>query len=60
MTLLADADSGPQQVRLDFELTAEQSYTFSVYRTLQLGLEDVRIELATKLRDDGRWSSSSS
>jgi hypothetical protein len=53
VTLLADADSGPQQVRLDFELTAEKSYKFSVYRTLQLGLEDVRIELNTKLREDG-------
>ena len=51
--LSAEADSGPQQVRLDFELTAERSYKFSVYRTLQLGLEDVRIELSTKLREDG-------
>jgi hypothetical protein len=53
VTLLPDADSGPQQIRLDFELTAEQTYKFSVYRTLQLGLEDVRIELSTKLREDG-------
>jgi hypothetical protein len=53
VTLLPDADTGPQQVRLDFELAAERSYTFSVYRSLQLGLDDVRIELATKLRDDG-------
>jgi hypothetical protein len=53
VTLLAEADSGPQPVRLDFELAAERNYRFSVYRTLQLGLEDVRIELSSKLREDG-------
>ncbi|HEX5103620.1 MAG TPA: hypothetical protein VFV87_07415, partial [Pirellulaceae bacterium] len=53
VTLLADANSGPQPVRLDFEITADRNYRFSVYRTLQLGLDDVQIELRTKLRNDG-------
>ncbi|MDX1945923.1 MAG: hypothetical protein SFU86_11040 [Pirellulaceae bacterium] len=51
--LQPDANSGPQPVRLDFELAAGQNYRFSVYRTLQLGLDDVQIELATRLREDG-------
>jgi hypothetical protein len=51
--LSGDANSGPQPVRLDFDLTADRNYRFSVYRTLQLGLEDVQIELVTRLREDG-------
>src|SRR5262249_920664 len=42
---------GPQPVRLDFEI--QGAYHFSVYRTLQLGLDDVQVELATRLRKDG-------
>lgn len=53
VTLKADANSGPQAVRLDFEIAADRLYKFSVYRTLQLGLEDVQIELTTRLREDG-------
>ena len=53
VALQPDANSGPQPVRLDFDLTADRNYRFSVYRTLQLGLEDVHVELATRLRDDG-------
>jgi hypothetical protein len=53
VTLQPDANSGPQPVRLDFEITAERTYRFSVYRTLQLGLEDVQIELTTRMRSDG-------
>jgi hypothetical protein len=48
-----DANSGPQPVRLDFEISAEQGHRFSVYRTLQLGLADVQVELLTRLRKDG-------
>jgi hypothetical protein len=51
VTLPADASSGPQPVRLDFDI--QGSYHFSVYRTLQLGLDDVQVELATRLRKDG-------
>jgi hypothetical protein len=53
VTLQDDANSGPQQVRLDFEINADRVYKFSALRTLQLGLEDVQMELATRLRDDG-------
>ncbi|MEX2175183.1 MAG: hypothetical protein WD872_12545 [Pirellulaceae bacterium] len=53
VTLLTDANSGPQPLRLDFDITAERNYRFSVHRTLQLGLEDVQLRLTTRLRDDG-------
>jgi hypothetical protein len=53
VTLQPDAGSGPQPVRLDFDISSDRNYRFSVYRTLQLGLQDVQIELATRLRDDG-------
>ena len=53
VTLLTDANSGPQPLRLDFDITADRNYRFSVHRTLQLGLEDVQLRLTTRLRDDG-------
>lgn len=53
VTLLTDANSGPQPLRLDFDITADRDYKFSVHRTLQLGLEDVQLRLTTRLRDDG-------
>ena len=45
--LMADANSGPQPVRLDFEVGG---YRFSVYRTLHLGLDDVQVEMTSRLR----------
>jgi hypothetical protein len=53
VTLLTDTNSGPQPLRLDFEITTDRTYRFSVYRTLQLGLEDVQLRLTTRLREDG-------
>jgi hypothetical protein len=53
VTLLNDANSGPQPLRLDFDITADRTYRFSVHRTLQLGLEDVQLRLTTRQRDDG-------
>ena len=50
VTLAADANSGPQPVRLDFELSGQGNPRFSVYRTLQLGLDDVQVEVTTRLR----------
>lgn len=48
--LAPEADSGPQPVRLDFELSGQGNPRFSVYRTLQLGLDDVQVEVTTRLR----------
>ena len=53
VVLLTDANSGPQPIRLDFDITADRNYRFSVHRTLQLGLEDVQLRLTTRLREDG-------
>ncbi len=53
VTLLNDANSGPQPLRLDFDITADRNYRFSVHRTLQLGLSDVQLRLTTRQRDDG-------
>jgi hypothetical protein len=58
VTLMGDANSGPQPVRLDFEVAG---YRFSVHRTLQLGLDDVQVEMMSRLRNDGtpqapRWN----
>jgi hypothetical protein len=50
VTLAPDANSGPQPVRLDFELSGQGNPRFCVYRTLQLGLDDVQVEVATRLR----------
>jgi hypothetical protein len=47
VTLMADANSGPQPVRLDFEVAG---YHFSVHRTLQLGLDDVQVEVTSQLK----------
>lgn len=52
--LHANASSGPQQVRIDFDLLADRQYQFSVYRTLRVGLGDVIAELDTWLNDDGK------
>ncbi|MCE9528993.1 MAG: hypothetical protein K8R36_23345, partial [Planctomycetales bacterium] len=51
--LLAEASTGPQPLRLDFNLTSDRTYQFSVHRTLQLGLADVAIEMTSRLREDG-------
>ena len=40
-------------MRLDFSLTTDRNYQFSVHRTLQLGLADVAIEMTSRLREDG-------
>ena len=48
VVLMADANSGPQPVRLDFDVAG---YRFSVHRTLQLGLDDVQVEITTQLKN---------
>jgi hypothetical protein len=52
--LHANASSGPQEVRIDFELFADKPYRFSVYRDIQVGMGDVVAELDTWLDDEGK------
>jgi hypothetical protein len=47
------AGGGMHPVRIDFDLTADRRYRFSVYRELGVGSEDLEIEIATHLAGDG-------
>jgi hypothetical protein len=53
VSLQPDAASGLQRLRIDFNITADRNYRFSVYRSLQLGLDDVTVEMRTRVREDG-------
>jgi hypothetical protein len=48
-----DADSGPQTVRVEFEIAADRPYRFSIERTMEVGLGDVLIEASTRLNEAG-------
>lgn len=47
------ANAGKQPVQIDFELTASRTYTFSVYRTLHVGLGDIEVDVTTRLDEHG-------
>ncbi|MDA7952117.1 MAG: hypothetical protein MPJ24_11585, partial [Pirellulaceae bacterium] len=49
--LKAEANSGPQPVRIDFETSDIQ---FSVYRTLNVGLGEVTMEVTTNINERGQ------
>jgi len=49
--LKPNASSGPQNLRVDFELTADKTYRFSVYRPMNVGLGDVVVQLKTHLNE---------
>jgi hypothetical protein len=48
-----DASSGREPVRIDFEVSADQHYAFSVYRHLDVGKNDVTLEATGRLNDRG-------
>lgn len=52
VALHVDANSGPQPIEIDFEVNADRTYRFRVYRTLQLGLEGLSVEMKTRLQGD--------
>jgi len=49
----ANASSGRQPVRLQFVLTADRECRFAVYRDLNVGLDDVSLELYSHLDEQG-------
>ena len=51
--LPADARTGPQLLRADFEVRTERPVRFSVYRPIHVGPDDVRIEIDTHLNGQG-------
>jgi hypothetical protein len=48
-----DADSGPQRVRVEFDLAADRPHRFAIERTIEVGLGDVLIEATTHLEPNG-------
>jgi hypothetical protein len=48
VNLMPDASSGSQPVRLDFDVAGNQ---FSIHRTLNVGLDDVQIEITTRIKN---------
>jgi hypothetical protein len=53
MLLKADAGSGTQKVRVDFHITADEEFHFSVHRTLTVGLDDIQVDLDSRLDTSG-------
>ena len=53
VVLGVDVNSGSQPVRADFSITADRSYRFSAYRTIEVGLGDVEVNLSSQLDEDG-------
>jgi hypothetical protein len=53
VALPQDATTGRQSMRLDFDLTADRRYRFSIYRQLEVGLSDVYGEAFTRLNENG-------
>jgi hypothetical protein len=53
VVLKTDADSGLQSVRVDFHLMADDEYRFSVFRNVSVGLDDIAVDLETRLDESG-------
>ena len=53
VTLPFDTVNGSADVRLDFDISAERRYQFSVYRTINIGLDDVTLEVTSRLNEQG-------
>lgn len=52
-TLPLDAASGKQDVRVDFDFTADRRYQFSVSREIDVGQDDVTVQVNTRLNERG-------
>lgn len=50
---LKNAIFGEQPVRVDFRVEADESYEFSVYRTMWIGTSDMTIDIKTHLDKEG-------
>jgi hypothetical protein len=53
LTLEPNASAGPQDIRIDFQLTAVRAYKFSIFRTLHVGLGDILVDVTTRLDEHG-------
>ncbi len=52
-TLPINAGAGRQTVRFDFDLDADHKHQFSVFRHIDVGLDDIFVELTTRLNERG-------
>jgi len=50
---LKNALYGRQPVRIDFKVEADEQYQFSVYQLMEVGTEDLTLEVNTRLDKDG-------
>ncbi len=50
---LKNALFGEQPVRIDFKVEADEEYQFSVYRQMEVGTEDLTLDVTTRLDKDG-------
>ncbi|WP_146117807.1 MULTISPECIES: hypothetical protein [Pirellulaceae] len=50
--LRADASSGMQPVRIDFQISADKEYEFSVYRDIQVGSGMMQVESTTEYDEE--------
>ena len=53
ISLPNDATAGRHLIRADFAVQADRPYNFSAYGHVQVGLDDVRLEISTRLNPDG-------
>jgi hypothetical protein len=50
---LKNALYGPQPIRIDFKVQAEEEYAFSAYMQMEVGTEDLTLDVKTHLDKDG-------
>lgn len=52
--LRADATIGREMIAIDFELEGDRKRQFTVWRPLEVGPEDIKLDVSTRLLPDGR------
>jgi hypothetical protein len=52
--LRGDATIGSEKIAIDFELEGDQQRRFTVWRSIEVGPEDINMEVSTRLLADGR------
>ena len=54
ITLPYDASSGAQTIRIDFDISADRRYQFSIYRPFDIGLGEVSVDILTRVNEQGQ------
>ncbi len=53
IALRSNASSGEEQVRIDFDITSDRDYRFSLWRSMEIGLGDIVMEFETRVDEEG-------